>query len=268
MLHAVDVGSAKLTVEVRGSEPPSVVFVSGVHDDRHVWDHVIQMLPADLLTMTYDRPGLGDSSRQSRTTDQGGEGASNTVRDLHAITDALALPQPFVLVGHSLGALLAYVYAASHPDRCAGLVLIDPSDPSLLPPLAGFEDLLSDSERGTRFSWQAVGDDITSAHVPLTQNVVIASAPGRWQRVRDPENYKPLDLPTLDARWQRWQRSLATRLNATLVIATEAGHRVHLEAPKLVASLVVDVIRAVRSSRSLQLTADPPGGQLDRRAHR
>jgi pimeloyl-ACP methyl ester carboxylesterase len=42
---------------------------------------------------------------------------------------ALAIPPPFVLVGHSFGALVVRIFAARHPSDVAGLVLVDPADP-------------------------------------------------------------------------------------------------------------------------------------------
>jgi pimeloyl-ACP methyl ester carboxylesterase len=46
--------------------------------------------------------------------------------DVAAAVDRLGLRR-FVLVGHSAGGLIALFYAAQHPERVAGLVLLDPS---------------------------------------------------------------------------------------------------------------------------------------------
>lgn len=251
----VDVDGTQVAVELRGSQEPPVVFLSGVTDDRHVWDAVIALLPHDNMTLTYDRPGLGDSSTLRTIGPKKPEGATRTAERLQAIIQALNVPEPIVLVGHSLGALIAHVYAAQSPERCAGLILVDPSDPELLPPLAGFTDALSDSAEGTQFSWHAIGQDVAAA-VPTAPAVVIASAPGRWHRVSDPDSYKPLDMRTVDTRWQAWQRTLADRLNATLIIATEAGHRVHTEAPSLIAATIQHTIAAIRASVPPIITTD------------
>lgn len=260
MLHMVDVGYSQLAVEVRGSQEPAVVFISGVQDDRHVWEAVVDLLPPTTLTLAYDRPGLGDSSVPSIASNHDSEGAAGAVRDLHIITNNLDVPAPFILVGHSLGALLGFVYAATYPDRCAGLILVDTSDPALLPPLAGFTDTVSDAETGTHFSWRSISQDFASTPTPMTPAVVIASAPGRWHRVRDPESYQPLDMTTVDAHWQHWQRTLAARLHASFVVATEAGHRVHTEAPELVAQTITLVLEAVRSSQRPRITSDRLSG--------
>ena len=45
--------------------------------------------------------------------------------DIAAVVDTLSLER-FVLVGHSMGGGAALLYAGSHPDRVAGLLLVDP----------------------------------------------------------------------------------------------------------------------------------------------
>lgn len=53
--------------------------------------------------------------------------------DLAAIVDQLKLER-FVAVGHSLGGHVATAYAGAHPDRVAGLFLLDPaSDGRMMP---------------------------------------------------------------------------------------------------------------------------------------
>ncbi len=63
------------------------------------------------------------------------------VDDLSAAIDALGAPPsaPPLLIGHSLGGLVALTYALRHPDRIAGLVL---SSPALAPGLGVFQKAL------------------------------------------------------------------------------------------------------------------------------
>ena len=54
--------------------------------------------------------------------------------DVAAVVDTLKLDR-FVLVGHSMGGGVALTYAGAHPDRVAGLVLVDPiGDGKQIPP--------------------------------------------------------------------------------------------------------------------------------------
>jgi pimeloyl-ACP methyl ester carboxylesterase len=49
--------------------------------------------------------------------------------ELHAFLEAAAIPSPYILAGHSIGGLVAMVYAARHPDQVAALALIDSTHP-------------------------------------------------------------------------------------------------------------------------------------------
>ncbi|MGB9119099.1 MAG: alpha/beta hydrolase [Candidatus Angelobacter sp.] len=49
--------------------------------------------------------------------------------DLHAVVKALKITTPYVLVGHSFGALILRVYAQRFPEELAGIILVDPLTP-------------------------------------------------------------------------------------------------------------------------------------------
>jgi pimeloyl-ACP methyl ester carboxylesterase len=68
--------------------------------------------------MSYDRSGMGQS-------DPGGDRSiEGYLAELHAVISATAADR-FILVGHSLGGLIALQYAARHSGYVAGLVLVD-----------------------------------------------------------------------------------------------------------------------------------------------
>lgn len=53
--------------------------------------------------------------------------------DIEAVVNSLGI-QRFVLVGHSMGGSIAIVYAGLHPERLAGLLIVDSGgDPSQFP---------------------------------------------------------------------------------------------------------------------------------------
>lgn len=107
-----------------GDQGPSVVFEAGIAATSLNWTLVQEMLAGDARTWSYDRAGLGWS--------RGSHGARSLARmtdDLRELTQRLALPRPFVLVGHSFGTFIARVYAHRFPEDVAALVLIDPVMP-------------------------------------------------------------------------------------------------------------------------------------------
>jgi pimeloyl-ACP methyl ester carboxylesterase/DNA-binding CsgD family transcriptional regulator len=67
--------------------------------------------------LTFDKRGTGLSDRVARMPTMG-----ERVDDVRAVLDA-AQARPVVIVGASEGCTLAALFAAEHPDRCAGLVL-------------------------------------------------------------------------------------------------------------------------------------------------
>jgi pimeloyl-ACP methyl ester carboxylesterase len=75
-------------------------------------------------TYSYDRAGLAWSDPCARPVT-----AASCADDLHRLLSAAGVTDPCVLVGHSYGAFVLHVYASRHPERVAGLVLVDPIYP-------------------------------------------------------------------------------------------------------------------------------------------
>jgi len=76
-----------------------------------------------LRLLAWDAPGYGDSSALPAES----PGAADYAARLWAWLDAVAATDPLVLVGHSLGALIATRAAAMRPDRVSRLVLLSPA---------------------------------------------------------------------------------------------------------------------------------------------
>lgn len=115
-------GAYTLQAEVHGEGGTAIVFESGFGQGPSVWKKVIAGLGADCRCIAYARAGLGTSG-----TDGKPKTIDEHVADLEAVIDALAPNRKVVLVGHSYGGLLATEYARRHPERLAGLVLVDPA---------------------------------------------------------------------------------------------------------------------------------------------
>jgi pimeloyl-ACP methyl ester carboxylesterase len=113
---------------------PSVILESGIAGTSLSWTLVRDKVAAHASVFSYDRAGLGwsDAPDKPRTL-------TNVVDDLHRLLDAAALPQPYVLVGHSYGGLIVRQFANAYPGEVAGLVLVDPVDCSEWLPLSDFQ---------------------------------------------------------------------------------------------------------------------------------
>lgn len=112
--------------ERRGAGPP-VVFVHAGVLDHHTWEPQVDALAPEYETVVYDLRGHGRTGGSDRSP----YSAALFAADLAALLDALDLERP-VIVGHSLGGLVAQTFAATHPDRVRGLVLADTYSPRIL----------------------------------------------------------------------------------------------------------------------------------------
>lgn len=111
-----------LTVETRGPAAGSpVLFAHGFGQSRRSWARTASALAAESWrTVTFDARGHGDSGRAP----DGAYRLEQFVADLLAISESLG--EPPVMVGHSMGGLLAMVAAGEvRPAPFRALVLVD-----------------------------------------------------------------------------------------------------------------------------------------------
>ena len=100
MLHYQDAGQGPLTV-----------LLHGITENSASWDPVIGLLTTTHRVLALDLRGHGRSPAQPPYD------MLTLAEDVHATVDAVAPQEPPLIVGHSLGAMVATVYAAMHPVR-------------------------------------------------------------------------------------------------------------------------------------------------------
>lgn len=116
----VDVGGYKMHINCVGQGSPIVILEAGTGDFSLIWAYVQPEVAEDTRVCSYDRAGFGwsEASPHPRT-------GNVMVKELHTLLVKANVQGPYVLVGHSLGGLLARVYIHNYPDEVAGLVLVD-----------------------------------------------------------------------------------------------------------------------------------------------
>ncbi len=97
----------------------TILFVHGYAGCAETWEYQINHFSKDYRVVAPDLRGHGQSDAPyTRYT------MPELVADLYAITQVLALPPQFVLVGHSFGGAICIEYASAHPEQIEELVLI------------------------------------------------------------------------------------------------------------------------------------------------
>ena len=112
----------RLNLRCLGAGVPTVLLESGFAGTSKAWRYVMPPVAARHRVCAYDRAGYGFSTPGPPPRD----GAA-TAKDLSDAVTAARLHGPFVLVGHSAGALSMRLLAAARPADVAGVVLVDPS---------------------------------------------------------------------------------------------------------------------------------------------
>lgn len=119
----MEAGGIRLAYRAWGpGEAPPVVLLHALGESSADWAQVAEALVPRWRLYACDQRGHGASDWPGNYT------VERLTGDLEAFVDALGLDR-VTLVGHSLGAAPAYLYAARHPERVAGLVLEDPAPP-------------------------------------------------------------------------------------------------------------------------------------------
>jgi pimeloyl-ACP methyl ester carboxylesterase len=116
----VDVGGFRLHIDCVGTGSPTVVLDAGLGGSSLDWSLVQSELGRTTRVCAYDRAGMGwsDPGPQPRTPGQ-------IARELHMLLTNAGIAGPYVLVGHSLAGKNVRMFALTHPDQVAGMVLVD-----------------------------------------------------------------------------------------------------------------------------------------------
>jgi pimeloyl-ACP methyl ester carboxylesterase len=116
------------TIYVRvGGEGPAVVLLHGYGDTGDMWAPMAAGLARDRTVIAPDLRGLGLSSKPA-----GGFDKKTQAGDVAGVMDALGVERADV-VAHDIGNMVAFAFAAEHPDRVRRFVLIDAPIPGVGP---------------------------------------------------------------------------------------------------------------------------------------
>jgi len=269
----VDLGGYRLHLYCTGNGSPTVVLDHGLSASYAAWHSVQPRVEQFTRVCSFDRAGNGWSDRSPRP-----RVPEIMSTELQALLQSAGEKPPFVLVGHSAGALDIIAFARSYREQVIGLVLVDGSHPNQPLPFP-FSDKLS--IRWLQWSapfglprWRRWCEDGVKEISPLKRGFscdarVFQTQYDEWSVLARPaKDSRPLetlgDLPLVvisrdpnlssgdkigSDSWAGMQRDLL-RLSsrASQIIATGSGHAINIDRPDLVIQVIRDVVEQSRSS--------------------
>jgi pimeloyl-ACP methyl ester carboxylesterase len=126
--HVEDIPTDGATIHVRvGGKGPAVVLIHGFGDTGDMWAPLANELARNHTVIVPDLRGMGLSSHPADGYDKRTQAA-----DIRAILTHLKIDHSAV-VGHDIGTMVAYAYAARYPDKTDRLVVIDAPVPGIPP---------------------------------------------------------------------------------------------------------------------------------------
>ena len=125
----------RLGLVEHGTGTIPLVLLHGWPQTSHAWRHVTPLLASDCRTLAYDLPGIGSSEPATDRFDKW-----SISGDLHASLDQRGIQRPLV-VGHGMGAQVAYAYLRRYPTQVRGVIVLD----TPIAGIGGCEDLFTSS---------------------------------------------------------------------------------------------------------------------------
>ncbi|MEQ1569546.1 MAG: alpha/beta hydrolase [Myxococcota bacterium] len=114
----VSVDDTALYVTDTGGSGLPVVYLNGAYADQTHWRRVIAHLGDGYRHIAYDERARGKSRRSADYSFE------SMIRDLDGVLQARGVDRP-LLVGWSLGGILAWHWTDRYPDRALGAVIVD-----------------------------------------------------------------------------------------------------------------------------------------------
>jgi len=113
-----------------GHGPATVILLHGFAETSRMWRPIIPTLAEKFTVIAPDLPGIGDSSIPDKID------MLEAAKKIHALTRSLKIDKARV-VGHDIGLMVAYAYAAQFPNETEKLAVMD----AFLPGVPGWEPI-------------------------------------------------------------------------------------------------------------------------------
>jgi pimeloyl-ACP methyl ester carboxylesterase len=116
--RSATVNGVRINYKIAG-QGPAIVLLHGYTQTSHMWLPLIPRLAASNTLIAPDLRGIGASERTA-----GGYDKKTMAKDIRELAQKLGHRQA-MLVGHDIGLMVAYAYAAQYPGEVSKVVLMD-----------------------------------------------------------------------------------------------------------------------------------------------
>ena len=129
-VHDATIDNVQLHYLTAGKGTTAVILLHGFAETSRMWRPIIPLLAQKFTVVAPDLPGIGDSSIPDKID------MISAAERIHALVHSLGLEKACV-VGHDIGLMVAYAYAAEFPNETEKLALMD----AFLPGVPGWEPI-------------------------------------------------------------------------------------------------------------------------------
>jgi pimeloyl-ACP methyl ester carboxylesterase len=246
-----------------GGHGPAVILLHGFAETSRMWTPILPVLGEKFTAIAPDLPGIGDSSIPAN-----GINMKDAAIGIHSLVRSLGMQKARV-VGHDIGLMVAYAYAALFPAEVEKLAVMD----AFLPGVEGWEPIYNNPAiwhfrfNGPKpealvagrepiyfsFFWDDLAAD-KNRSIPVADRKAYIDAysrPGRmraaWQYfVSGPQTAKDfaqlsrtkLTMPVLSIGGEKslgkelGQQMKLVSTNVTVIVLPDTGHWILEERPK------------------------------------
>jgi len=261
--ESISIGTHSLHIRCTGQGSPTVVIDTGVGDTSKRWNDLQTQVAQFTHVCTYDRAGYGTSGPGPLPRH-----SERLAEELKKLLENAKVKEPYILLGHSLGALTMEVFANRNPDKTAGLILLDPPP---LPFITGqaFPELYQMLE-GQTVEFQNMAElarqsEDPEAQVKANYLEAVASEHGALitesaSQVAAIQSFDEIPLVVIGSGipnpgfgpdtevfqhfWIEQNRELAAKSkNGKFILAEESSHYIHEDTPELVVEIIHEMMK-------------------------
>ena len=258
----IDIGLQQMHYCIIGNGSPTLVLDVGIGNTYRDWLPFLKRIGEKVRIFCYNRAGYGQSEIGKMPRD-----SKTEADELKLLLDKANIKGPFILLGHSLGALNLQLFASKYKEDISGILLLDP------PPLEwilgnGFPQMRKLAEKTTN-NFKNISESLinsnnkndrqksdffktlASEHRNMFSNsakqveaitsfgekrlIVIASGKANPEMGKEAKEFQKF--------WNDQCKKLASKSkNGEYILASESGHQIQNDNPEIVLKALKELL--------------------------